>query len=157
MEDKTETSPSYLALDPGETIGYATFDENGIGLSMGQFRYEQFLEEIEPLFPSTIKVCIVEDYKNYGFKQQKRWSRNNTSKVIGKIELLAQLRGAEVVLQPASNYPIGAKWGGFEIPSNHDISHQFVALAHGIFYLQNAGIRQPNKVLLDKHRNQDEA
>lgn len=151
MEAKAEAS--YLAIDPGETIGYATFDDNGTLLDMGQFRFEAFLSEIESLFTSSIKVCIVEDYKNYAWKQQKKWSRNNTSKVIGKIELFAELRGAKVVLQPAQHYPIGAKWGGFEIPSNHSISHQFVAAAHGIFWLQENGIRTPGQAFLGNNND----
>jgi hypothetical protein len=148
-----ETTPParYLAIDPGETLGYATFSETGQLLDMGQFRFEKFLEEIESLLTSDIKVCIVEDYVNYAWQKQKRWSKNNTSKIIGKIELLAQLRGVKIVLQPAANYSIGAKWGGFEIPSNHDISHQFVAAAHGIFWLQDNGIREVGQALIRKY------
>ncbi len=145
------STPSYLALDPGETIGYAVFNQNGQLIDMGQFRFEKFLEEIETIFPSTIEVCVIEDYKNYAWQKQKKWSRNNTSKVIGKIELFAELRKAKVVLQPASCYGIGAKWGGFEIPQNHDISHQFVAAAHGIYWLQEAGIREVGQALLRRH------
>lgn len=143
----------YLAIDPGETLGYATFGENGQLLDMGQFRFEKFLEEIDNLLTSRILVCIIEDYKNYAWQKQKKWSRNNTSKVIGKLELLATMRGVQIVLQGANNYAIGAMWGGFEIPKNHDISHQFVAAAHGIYWLQQNGVREVGQALL---RSQDE-
>lgn len=143
----------YLALDPGDTIGWATFDENGRELSMGQFRYEKFLQEIEDLLTSELTHVIIEDYRNYGHKQQKRWSNNNTSKVIGKIELLCELRGVPFTKQMANCYGIGAKWGGFEIPSNHSISHQFVAIAHGIYWLQKNNVRAVGMNLLNRNNN----
>jgi hypothetical protein len=57
------------------------------------------------------------------------------------------MRGVKCVKQPNNKYPIGAMWGGITIPSNHSISHQFVAAAHGVFYLQEHGIRKPGQGL----------
>lgn len=141
---------SYLAIDPGETLGWASFDAEGNCIEMGQNRWETFAKDYETLLHSDLKQVIVEQYVNYGHKQQKRWSDNKTSKIIGKIELLAELRNVPVTLQPANVYPTGAAWGGFEIPSNHSISHQFVAVAHGIYWLQKNGIRPVGKALLDQ-------
>lgn len=142
-----EVKSSYLAIDPGETIGWASFNDLGDLITMGQFRFENFNEEMDKLLHSDLKQVIIEDYVNYGHKQQKRWTRNNTSKIIGKIELLADLRSVSWVRQPANNYGIGAMWGGFEIPTDHSISHQFVAAAHGIYWLQTNGVREPGRAL----------
>lgn len=146
----------YLAIDPGETIGWATFDDAGWLLEMGQSRFENFTEDFGTLLHSELRHVIVEDYRNYGHMQQKRWSRNDTSKVIGKIELLADLRGVPVTLQPANKYSIGAMWGGFDIPKNHSISHQFVAAAHGVFWLQTNGVRSIGQFLKTKENDDAE-
>ncbi len=136
----TEQS-SYLAIDPGETIGWATFRDNGTVLAIGQTRFETFVKDFQELIHPDLKQVITEEYKNYGHKQQRKWSKNNTSKVIGKIEVLCELAGVGLTMQPANNYRIGAMWGGFEIPTDHSISHQYVAAAHGIYYLQSIGVR----------------
>ncbi len=141
---------AYLAIDPGETIGWATFLEDGNMLEMGQFRFENFTEVSDKMIVSTLKHVITEQYVNYGHKQQKRWSKNNTSKVIGKIELMCDLRKVPLTMQPATNYRTGAAWGGFDIPKNHSISHQFVACAHGVYFLQQNGIRPVGQALLEK-------
>ena len=141
------TKHSYLAIDPGETIGWATFDDSGTMMMMGQSRFETFAKDFESLLHSDLKHVITEEYKNYGHMQQKKWSKNNTSKVIGKIELMCELRSVPLTMQMANCYRIGAMWGGFEIPKNHSISHQYVAVAHGIYWLQQNGIRPVGKGL----------
>jgi hypothetical protein len=144
------TTSSYFAIDPGETCGWASFDDKGDVIDMGQFRFEKFTQSIDSLLHSGLKQVICEDYRNHGFTQQKKWSRNNTSKVIGKIELLAELRGVPVVLQPNTVKAIGYRWGGLPDgpPSNHAISHQYDAYAHGVFWLQQQGIRPVGRSLL---------
>lgn len=134
---------SYLAVDPGHTIGWATFDEQGSMLNMGQVKMEHFNREFDTLLHSDLKAVICEDYRNHGWTQQKRWGRNETSKIIGKFELLADLRGVPLYLQPNTHKPIGYKWAGLkEAPSNHSISHQYDAVAHGIYWLTVNNIRQ---------------
>ena len=128
---------SYVALDPGETTGWAVFRNDGKPLGMGQFKQSEQTRVLTELLHSDVKACIVEDYVNYGHKQQKRWSRNQTSKNIGAIELLCELRSVPLVLQGASVKHIGYKWSGLDgPPSNHSISHQFDAYVHGVYWLQ---------------------
>ena len=106
---------SYLALDPGETTGWATFNAEGKVLAMGQFKQKDQTKELTDLIHSDLKCVIVEDYRNYSFKSgqnQQRWSRNQTSKNIGAIEMLAELRGVPVVLQGANVKTVGYKWSG---------------------------------------------
>lgn len=144
------TASSYLAIDPGHTIGWATFDDKGGAIEMGQTKMEDFHKEFDKLLHSGLKHVIVEDYKNHGFTQQKRWGRNETSKVIGKIELLAELRSVPLTLQPNTVKAIGYRWGGLEgAPSNHAISHQYDAYAHGVYWLQSNSIRPVGKAIRD--------
>lgn len=127
----------YLAIDPGETTGWATFDANGIETAIGQVAQKDFNTWfIQMLREHDIDTVICEDYKNFGWMEQKKWSKNQTSKNIGGIEMACDSMGVKCVLQSNTKYALGAGYGGFDIPSNHSISHQFVALAHGIYYLQ---------------------
>lgn len=144
---------TYLAIDPGETIGWATFDSNGDGISFGQSRYETFVSDFETLIHSGLKCIIVEDYRNHGWQQQKRWSRNITSKIIGKIETLAELRGVRIVLQPNTVKKLGYMYAGIEVPDNHSISHQTDAYAHGVYWLQTNGIRPVGKALMEREQD----
>ena len=148
------TDAAYIAFDPGETYGYCTFDENGIELSMGQFRFEESAQHLSRLIVPTLKLVICEDYKNHGWKQQKKWSRNQTSKEIGKIEMTCDLRGVKYVLQSNTVKSIGHRWAGRPegAPSNHSISHQFDANAHGVYYLQSAGIRAAGIAIPEEDR-----
>lgn len=141
------TQSSYLAIDPGDTSGWATFDEAGEILDFGQIKESEFVAKFTELMHSDLKHVIIEDYKinphTLRFHANKDTGNLKTKKLIGKLEMLAEMRNVPVTYQRASDYPIGAKWGGIEIPSNHSISHQWVAASHGIFWLQKNGIRKP--------------
>lgn len=138
---------AYVAFDPGDTSGWATFDDQGNLTGMGQFTEAEFTEKISDLIDSSLKAVICEDYvlfKHKAMAQTNSRGRNlKTAKMVGKIELLADLKKVKFVKQESRVYPVGAMWGGFEIPSNHSISHQYCAAAHGIYYLQQAGVRKP--------------
>ena len=134
---------NYLAIDPGHMCGYALFDGKGEIASYGQFSMDKTVLVLTELIEANeLKHIIVEDYRNYGHMQQKKWSRNDTSKIIGKIETLAEIHNIPVFLQGAHVKIIGYKWAGLgEAPSNHKISHQFDAVAHGVYFLQQNVIR----------------
>lgn len=149
---------SYLAVDPGHMCGYALFDEVGDIVEYGQFRMEEAVQKVNGILTNNkIKAIICEDYRNHAFKngqQQKRWSRNETSKIIGKIETLAELQGVSVVLQPNYCKSAGYQFAGIEPPANHSISHQFDAYAHGVFWLQEvAKVRPIGKALMEQRNN----
>lgn len=138
----------YLAIDPGDTTGWAKFNDLGSVISFGQVKEAEFNQWLgEQCQLGTLKVIITEDYKNHGWMNQQKWSRNKTSKKIGGVEAVAALYGITVILQPNTVKSIGYMWGGIEPPSNHSISHQFDAYAHGVYYLQTEGIRKPGQGL----------
>ncbi len=141
---------SYLAIDPGETTGWATFDDKGDVIRMGQFNMANMNKELTDLIHSDLKQVIIEDYKNHAWTQQKKWSQNQTSKNIGKIEMLCDLRSIPYFLQSNSVKAIGYRWAGLDgPPSNHAISHQWDAYVHGVYWLQKMGIRPIGKAILD--------
>jgi hypothetical protein len=138
----------YLAIDPGDTFGFAKFDEDGNLKEMGQGKNKDLVQWTNDHITSDLDVVIIEEYANMPWKKSAHaWSKNETSKQIGKFEMMCEMRGVKCVKQPNNKYSIGAMWGGITIPSNHAISHQFIAAAHGVFYLQEHGIRKPGQGL----------
>lgn len=135
---------SYLAIDPGETSGFAQFDSAGEIKAYGQFPYRKEEDCLQRLIHEGLLAVIVEDYKNHPGMRQPTWSRNITSKTIGKIELLCKMRSISLVLQPNNVRPMGYLYAGLEQPKNHSISHQFDAVAHGWYYLVKNKIRTPD-------------
>lgn len=151
-----EKPSSYLSIDPGDTLGWAEFDDRGNVQGFGQESDVNFTEFITDKLHSGLKAVIVEKYVVFQKKALAHsGSDMKTSKMIGKIELLADMRKVPVILQPSSIYPIGAKWGGFDIPRNHSISHQYVAVAHGIYYLQQSGVRAVGQAMMRKDTNEN--
>jgi len=143
MTEGEERTPRYLYIDPGETYGYAGF--NGIGevVSFGQFHYNVDVTTINNLITPEIIFVGIEDYRNYSSHQQKKWSRNQTSKNIGKIETVCELKGVPYALLMSGNKTTGYLMLGLQPPSNHSISHQYDAAAHGANHLTIHGIRDP--------------
>lgn len=151
---------SYLAIDPGDTSGWATFDDQGNLTGMGQFKDTNFVAEITELLHSDLKHVIIEDYvlfKHRAMAQTNSRGRQlKTAKMVGKIEMLCDLKGVPYTKQESSRYKIGAMWGGFQIPDNHSISHQYVAAAHGIFWLQMNEVRVPGQFMKTENLNGNE-
>lgn len=147
----------YLAVDPGETTGWALFDAQGVVLAMGQFKQVEQNKWLQAVVTNNLNMVICEDYRNHGFTQQKKWSRNQTSKNIGSLEMLCDLVGVPITLQPNTVKGIGYLWGGMSegAPSNHSISHQYDAWAHGIYWLQQNGVRPVGQALLERLKNED--
>jgi hypothetical protein len=142
------TDVKYLAIDPGETSGWAQFDAQGNAIAYGQFKLKDVKESLQRLVSSDLLAVIVEDYKVHPWQKQRGFSRNETSKIIGRIEMICELRNIKMVLQPNTVRAIGYKWAGLdEQPTNHAISHQFDAVAHGVYWLQMNGIRPVGKAI----------
>jgi hypothetical protein len=121
-----------LAIDPGDTTGWASLSMEGVLVDMGQATLAKLYPWLENL-TDEFKVIVLENFKvrpGHNFA----WSEMNTIQVIGAIKYRAHQLGIPIVLQEPSSYSIGAKWAGVQIPKNHDISHQVVAYAHGTFY-----------------------
>lgn len=134
---------TYLAVDPGETSGWATFDENGEVISLGQVKgFDEFGDFLDTFDTQPPKVVIVEAYrvreqnKNFG-------SKVPTIQVIGMLRRKTKkVWNAEFVEQESHIKTVGYMWAGLKPESNHAKSHKFDAFVHGVWYLQKNGIRQ---------------
>lgn len=134
----------YLALDPGNSTGWATFVENGDVDGFGTCRTRS--EVYEKLIEVRPQVIIMEDYRLYPWKaKEQSWSGFETVRIIGAVEYYAYLHNATMVLQEPSIKAIGYRWAGLTKPKNHDLSHETDAYVHGVYYLQKHGIRYPQQ------------
>lgn len=138
---------AYLAIDPGDMSGWAHWDAGGNLLAYGQVAEAEFNRWIRrELENKHLQKIICENYLNSAYKPismhvSKRNRSNKTSKKIGAVEAIAEMHDVPVILQPNTHIKIGSMWSGFPIPSNHSISHQFVAIAHGTYWLVQNGIK----------------
>lgn len=136
-------SDRYLALDPGKTTGWASFDEQGNGITMGQV---DVLGLIELLDETTAQTIITEDYKLYPWKRDEQiWSRLDTVRIIGMIQYFCYKNNRNFVLQAPSIKSIGYMWAGITEAKSHKNSHERDAYVHGVYFLQKAGIRKPQQ------------
>ena len=94
-----------LAIDPGETTGYALFD--GVDLDrLGQVStghvdtsvipLRKLFENVEP------DIVVVEEYRVYAWRaKQHSWSSLHTPRLIGCIETLCEIHRKPIAMQGA--------------------------------------------------------
>lgn len=132
----------YLAIDPGNNTGWASFKRNGEVLDFSVITgHDDFLDWLEEQFPFP-QVIIIEDYRVRPQGNINTFSRVPTIQLIGAISRIARKKKSKVVLQPSSILPIGLKFIGAKYDKAH-VPDQISALAHGVYYLQKNNIRPP--------------
>lgn len=126
----------FLAIDPGETTGWAIFKQDGslddYGQAEGLDFFSGWLEFLDPK-PS---LLICEEWiLNPNISQG--GSRQETVQVIGVIRSYGLRNGIDIEWQSPSRKPAGYAWAGIKpLPkSQHAQSHQYDAIAHGTYYL----------------------
>ena len=145
---------TYLAIDPGITSGWCSFDDKGDMLEFGTFKYRDRNVMLKGLIHENLKAVIVEDYRNHAWTKQKNWSRNETSKLIGTIETFCEFNTVPVKLQPNTVKAIGYKWAGLKPAGNHANSHHLDAIAHGVYWLQQNNIRPIGRAQMKEKNNE---
>jgi len=144
MGKERMTAAHYLAVDPGETTGWATFNEDGTAINYGSAHGR--IEVYQLLAATQPKVLIVEDFELFPWKaKEQSWSDFETVRVIGAIEFWAYAKSATVILQLPNIKAIGYKWAGLSLAKAKRDSHERDAYVHGIYYLQKNGIRKPQQ------------
>ena len=139
------TTAHYLALDPGETTGWASFNTDGTPKDFGQVkgRIEVYtlLQEVQP------KVLIVEDFMLFPWKSKDQaFSSFEAVRVIGAVEFWAWAKKSVFVLQKPNVKDIGYMWAGVSKAKSHKDSHQLDAYVHGVYFLQKTGILKPQQL-----------
>lgn len=137
----TPTPKCLLALDPGETTGWAVF-KDGVLANYGQLPTHtveasvpiimNLLEEYEPT------KLVYEDYKVYGWKTQSHaWDSLHTPRLIGNIQTLCVLQNIPIsaqMAQHAKQFCTDSKlkmWGYYK----PGMKHARDAIRHGCYYI----------------------
>jgi hypothetical protein len=148
-EEKRE--PYYLALDPGLHTGWATWDKDGVIITMGATHSYEALHDLLASFPMSIKVVILEDFVLFKHKAgQQSGSRMPAPKAIGQIETFARLWGANIKKQASNIKPMAEKMTGKKTKDYRtgkllmpkEQTHMWDAYNHGEYYLINNGIKK---------------
>ena len=134
----------YVSVDPGQTVGLATWDEQGKLIhksKMPRVDFEKYLWGlVEPNYPHNIIKFIVEKYVVYGQKATVHVGRDNpTEQVIGMVDMIARRLDAPVIKQRADILKIAAKWAGVKVPGGH-LPDDLSAYLHGYYYLHQQQI-----------------
>jgi len=129
-----------LALDPGETTGWALFREGHL-VDKGQIEHRdqggmsrQIMELVTVHNPTTL---VVEDYRVYASKAKTHsWSSLFTPKLLGAIEFICNLQKVQIVLQMASSKQFCTdeklkQWHYY----SKGTPHANDAVRHGCYYL----------------------
>lgn len=128
-----------LAIDPGDTTGWATWDtvKGNLPLNFGNVKADDLFEWVS-LQEGSFDVVVVEDYiprppKHGGFDHT--YAKINTLRYIGAIQYHCYLNGMKFVLQPPSIKPVGAGWGNIPHNKKTHAPHHLDAMKHGFYYL----------------------
>lgn len=141
-----------LAIDPGETTGYATLDLTGMSgkpLSNGQMPYGQ-IEGLRSLsrFLYTLgkdefDVIVIEGYTVLPTKVAANiGSTLETVQAVGVCKSFAYVSNTEFHISSPTKNPIYAKWSGMN-PSkmgSHSKTHWVYAYNHGYGYMVEKGL-----------------
>lgn len=132
-----EPPDTLLAVDPGETTGWALF-RMGNPTDSGEIPKEDFADTfLGALMTLEPSIVVVEDYKIYPHKAKAHtWSSLHTVKIIGVIEALCAQNNIPVVKQMASSkqFVTNEKLRAWEFYQKRR-SHTNDAIRHGCYYL----------------------
>lgn len=138
-----EVPNKLLAIDPGETVGWALFEQaelSGTGEvrididSSGSMNILPLHRIIKVLNPDLV---VIEDYRVYAHKANAHtWNALYTPKLIGALQYMCQLWNIPYVMQMASSkqFCTDSKlkiWGYYKKASKHSMD----AVRHGCYYL----------------------
>lgn len=145
-----------LALDPGETTGYAVLDSDGsirktpmptgdmpFGLLSGLERLTKFLFKQNP---KDFDAVIIEKYTVLPTKVSSHiGSEVETVQAVGICKAFAYCAGIPFHLSSPTKNPIYAKWSGMnpEKMGSHSKTHWVYAYNHGYGYLVEKGHISP--------------
>lgn len=137
-----------LAIDPGETNGWALFNGEGNIIEFGQGNIQQlhkYLSNIDEVHGSEPSTVIIESYRVLPTARSLKanvGTKVRTVESIGIVRSFAMTWNCTIVEQEPGIKKIASMWTGLQPPSNHKYSHQVDAMLHGYYYLIKNGIRK---------------
>lgn len=144
----------YIAVDPGKTVGVATFREDGTDIARKALDIDKFRTLLKSFYfgvkDSDEKLrFIVEDYKlRQDMALAQTGSDMPASKCIGAIEMIMTLLGEQSMIwwQRPSDLKGALKWAGYpelaRKPRTWHCPDDLSAYAHGVHRLIDLGVRK---------------
>ena len=130
-----------LVVDPGDTTGYALFEEDGELHLKGQADFDKFLDF---LLNNNFDSIVVEDYRlRKGKQAQQTGSRFQAVQVIGALKNVARQEQIPFELASVQAKTLGSMYSGVKPPSDHKKSHEIDAYNIGIYWLVDNKIIEP--------------
>lgn len=135
----------YIALDPGDTTGYATFYSDGSIKDMEYYSMDEVRSRFEQDIWNHPLAVICEDWRLYpDAARHFYFSPMPTAKLIGWLEGVCYMQSIDFILQAAQIKASGYKmWGRKPLPKSNPMNHAYDAVVHGRHYLIKNGIIQP--------------
>jgi hypothetical protein len=136
--------PLYIALDPGGTTGYATFDGSGKFLDMEYLDLAEVRNRFElDLWDAIAVIC--ENWKlDPKLAKVFAWSEMPTCKLIGWLEGVCWMKNIPFILQEPQAKRNGYKQAGkTPLPKSNPMNHALDAYIHGRIYLVKNGLILP--------------
>lgn len=152
---------TYLALDPGETTGWALFNMQGIPIEMGYVQYQElfyFLESSTPGFFVVEEFMLVDKdtaIRNKINHYTRKWDKVYAARAIGAIEYRADILGIPIHFQRSSILTSASQAFGLSLTKFKKAQHPVDAVLHGAYYAwKELGILPPERSL-ELHEEQE--
>lgn len=139
-----------LAVDPGNTTGWALFIDNPIPVQIGEMSIDEFYDWLNndtlwkenPLNQIVLEDYIIRPEQFRGFDHT--WSRVPTVQVIGAVQCFARRYHVPVHLSQASLLSPAAKRFHVSDPKNRRLKNRnaISALIHGRLWFEKQGLIQ---------------
>jgi hypothetical protein len=130
-----------LGVDPGKNTGYALVTVDGRDIqptgTVGVDRNESIQSIQDIVKDRLVDILVVEDFKvRPGMARGGKFDYSDmvAPRVIGKLELLAELSGLEIVKQQASLKPPAYGFAGLKYSPGKKGTHWQDAFAHAVYY-----------------------
>jgi len=129
-----------LAVDPGDTTGYAVLHMDGRCRLWGHKSAEDFITWLGTAPLDTVEHIVIEDFVLFARKAKKQTgSRFKTVQVIGALKMRAGQLGIPFHMQGSDIKPIAERWSKVFPPADHSKSHKYDAFNHGFYWLVKHG------------------
>lgn len=119
----------FLAVDPGETTGWAIF-KGPLVTVCGEASREEFTDV---LVEEHVDFYVVEDWLlNPKEAPRLYWNKIPAARVLGEVEHVARVRAKKIYYQKSAIKPLAA--AKFNLPNNG--SHMMDAVLHGTWFMR---------------------
>lgn len=131
-----------ISIDPGDTVGVATWNENGQLIWKSKMSLDEFIEWCDTYPDRDVSTVIVEDFTLRGHQAyRQRGSKLKASQGLGVAKAFAKRVRAKLVVQQPTILNIAAMHTGTKIVSHY--SDDVSAFLHGYYYFESIGILRP--------------